>query len=99
MAAAEALFPPAPDQVRRVTHGAGALSLDLRRGGASRRWRKAAAWCWAGATELLGSEEDLVAPAVRWARGVMAALVAVAGGSACRRRLDPGAAALEGGGG
>ena len=64
-----------------------------------RRRRKAAAWCWAGAAELLGSEEDLVAPIVRWARGVMAALVAVAGGSACRRRLDPGAAALEGGGG
>ena len=64
-----------------------------------RRRCKAAAWCWAGVAELLDSEEDLVALAVRWASGVMAALVAVAGGSAYRRRLDPGAAALEGGGG
>lgn len=49
--------------------------------------------------ELLDSEEDLVAPAVRWASGVMVALVAVASGSAYRPRLDPRAAALEGGGG
>ena len=63
------------------------------------RRRIVAAWCWAEAAELLGFEEDLVALGARWARRVMAALVAVAGGSACRRRLDPGAAALEGGGG
>ena len=40
-----------------------------------------------------------MAPAVRWASGVMAALVAVAGVLSYRWRLDPGAAALEGGGG
>ena len=98
MAAAEALFPPAPDQVRRVTHGAGARSPDLRHGGAlgdGARQRRGAG----RGRRSCDSEEDLVAPTVRWASGVMAALVAVADGSTYRRRLDPGAAALEGGGG
>jgi len=63
------------------------------------RRRKVAAWCWAEAAELLGFEEDPVAPTARWAHKFMAALVVVAGGSACRRQLDLGVAALEGGGG
>ena len=54
---------------------------------------------------VLGRGGGAAAPRKIWWRrpfdglAGMAALVAVADGSACRRRLDPGAAALEGGGG